>query len=203
MKLYLLSIALFCSLFCFGQITRGGTTESPKQAPEAPSNPRENFKAPAHAVDCNVDIEMDPGNKLIYHRKTNKPYTGVCISYHENSKRQRVAKFVDGKEQDTSYSYYKTGSPWTITGWDNGIENGEWKFWYENGNLAWENTYELGQKTGTWRFFFEDGSIKKVLNYKNDLLDGECKYYKKGGKLKKLVNYRSGEFNGELYYLLP
>ena len=31
------------------------------------------------ASDCNNDLEFDQGNKLVYHKKTRKPYTGTWM----------------------------------------------------------------------------------------------------------------------------
>ena len=54
-----------------------------------------------------------------------------------------------------------------------GVEDGTWGYWYENGQVAWGNSYDMGLKTGEWLYFQEDGKPSKTLNYKDDVFDGD------------------------------
>ena len=205
MKLIFTLILFVFSSLTFSQITRGGEGEGKVKENNNGFNddgsPQYRGKGEM-AVNCNTDLELEQANNLIYHKKTGKPYTGLCISYYDNRQLERKVRFLNGKEQDTSFTFYKDGKQWTELSWDHGIENGTSKFWYENGQLAWENTYVMGEKEGIWSFYAEDGKPTKVLSYKANQMDGVSKYYHKNGILKKSVEYKKGIMNGEFttYY---
>ena len=211
--LYLFILAPF---FMTAQITRGGETTTPpaengsssKKSYDADGNPVYQTKGEKPA-NCNEDLELDPGNKLIYHKKTHKPYTGLCVSYYPNGRLERKARFNNGKDHDTAYAYYSSGDIQAVIIHVDGIENGTWGYWYDNGEdnpaaqqVAWGNTFSMGNKEGQWLFFAEDGKPTKVQSYKDNLLDGPSKTYYPSGNIKKTVEYKGGNIHGAytMYY---
>ena len=126
MKLIFTLILLAISSFSFSQITRGGEGGGEADANNNGFNedgsPKYKGKGEV-AVNCNTDLELEQGNNLIYHKKTGKPFTGLCISYYDNRQLERKVRFVGGKEQDTSFTFYKDGKQWTELSWEYGIEN--------------------------------------------------------------------------------
>jgi antitoxin component YwqK of YwqJK toxin-antitoxin module len=192
------------------QITRGGETTPP--AGETQSGGTKGYDDNGNPVykskgekpaNCNEDLELDPGNHLIYHKKTHKPYTGLCVSYYPNGRLERKARFNNGKDHDTAYAYYASGDIQAVIIHVDGVENGTWGYWYDNGDsdpseqqVAWGNTYAMGNKEGEWLFFAEDGKPTKVQTYKNNLLDGPSKAYYPSGNIKKIVEYKGGKMNG-------
>lgn len=206
MKQILFLILLTPSLL-FGQIKRGGTGGEENTGTEVNSqqgNANPYASKGEKPVNCNEDLEMDPGNHLVYHKKTNKPFTGLCVSYYPNGRLQRKARFSNGKDTDTAYVYYESGDIQAFIIHVEGVENGTWGYWYDNGaenqaqqQVAWGNTYSMGQKIGTWYFFEESGDTTKILNYENDMLNGECRYFYKGGNIKKSVSYKNNKMDGK------
>jgi antitoxin component YwqK of YwqJK toxin-antitoxin module len=209
--LYLFIIAPF---FMTAQINRGGegggtsTPETSKKSYDADGNPIYATKGEKPA-NCNEDLELDPGNNLIYHKKTRAPYTGLCVSYFPNGRLERKARFINGKDHDTAYVYYESGDIQAVLINVEGVENGTWGYWYDNGadnpspqQVAWGNTFAMGSREGEWLFFAEDGKPTKVQNYKNDKLDGVSKTYYKSGNIKKTVEYKDGDMHGAytMYY---
>lgn len=214
MKQILFLILLVPGLI-FGQIKRGGSgteTEENNNTGNTNSGNGQGGLYPTKGtkpVNCNEELEFDPGNKLVYHSKTNKPFTGVCVSYFPNGKLERKASFSNGKDNDTAYVYYESGDIQAFIIHVDGVEHGTWGYWYDNGadnhseqQVAWGNTYNMGQKIGTWYFFNENGDTTKVLKYENDMLHGECRYFYENGSIKKSVFYKNNKMDGKFitYY---
>jgi len=99
-KLSIIALLLFSGSL-FAQINRGRTPVNNEQNEgQQNQNPNVGKVKGEKAVNCNTDLEME-GNGLVYHAKTGKPYTGLCISYYDNRQLERKVRFVMGKEQDT------------------------------------------------------------------------------------------------------
>ncbi|MDE7249578.1 MAG: hypothetical protein K2N82_06760 [Lachnospiraceae bacterium] len=45
------------------------------------------------------------------------------------------------------------------------MENGHWKDYHENGQLAAEGDYENGKEVGKWSFYDEDGNLEEEEIY--------------------------------------
>ena len=72
--------------------------------------------------------------------------------------------------------YYKkfTNVPvtWEVSGIDsgkfvNGKKEGEWLYFYENGQWEIKGNYKDGKKDGFWEYFNRDGSLRKTETWKN------------------------------------
>ena len=48
------------------------------------------------------------------------------------------------------------------------LQNGNYKFWFANGNLATEGKYINGQKIGEWIQYYENGNLKSKGSYTNN-----------------------------------
>ena len=62
-------------------------------------------------------------------------------------------------------AYYETGIPWSTGGYSSGIENGEKRVWYPNGELRYEGEMKDGKPIGLWNFQDEKG-VKTTKTYK-------------------------------------
>lgn len=79
-------------------------------------------------------------------------------------------------------------------------QNGEFKSYYENGNLSSQGTYENGEKYGIWTIYYSNGNVKE-----KGFLDGEskvdrwCSYYE-NGSIKDSGFYLGNKPIGFWYY---
>jgi antitoxin component YwqK of YwqJK toxin-antitoxin module len=129
------------------------------------------------------------------------------ISYYKDgSVKRKVEKSGDFYVRR---SYYESGNLKTQSLIENGyykeyLENGaliieanyktneldgEWKRYYENGNIEWVVTYTDGYRSGGYKHFFENGNLK---------LEGENKFDKKNGEEKRYDENNNLEWKG--YY---
>jgi antitoxin component YwqK of YwqJK toxin-antitoxin module len=96
------------------------------------------------------------GIKVIYGYEEFYPSgkTKITGLYNKSHKRDGLWK-----------SFYETGTPWSTGGYLSGIENGEKKVWYPDGQLRYEGEMKDGKPIGTWSFQDEKG-VKTTKNYK-------------------------------------
>ena len=151
-------------------------------------------------VDCNEDLEFDPNSKRVFHVKYGDLYTGDCESCHENGNKQYSASFRDGYEDGVSWSYYEDGSKESMRSHTNGVENGDWMFWYnmkDTNQLAWHFQFLNGKRHGKCVWYYPNGNEKKVEEYKDGLLDGVViKYWGDDGKKKSEIYFQAGKYHG-------
>jgi antitoxin component YwqK of YwqJK toxin-antitoxin module len=76
-------------------------------------------------------------------------------------------------------------------------KNGEWKEYYENGQLKIVGFYKDGKQEGEWKEYHENGQLKSVGSFKNGRQEGEWKAYDENGQLKVIIHYKNGEVVNE------
>ena len=64
----------------------------------------------------------------------------------------------------------------------NGLKEGEWKGFYENGNLLWSGFYKKGLNVSKWTEYHNNGKVFTVGHYKNGKKIGIWSFYDKKGK---------------------
>ncbi|MFZ5554622.1 MAG: toxin-antitoxin system YwqK family antitoxin [Bacteroidota bacterium] len=189
---FLLLILTGCAREMSAQYPKPGadTTYKTRSAPEA---------------DCGWDLEYDERKDIIFHKKSQMPYTGVCRTYYEDGRLEREAHFVEGKEEGVSKTYYqrfeykrndatgkcdrymdkskdnKPGKLWTITEFKGGLPHGTWKYYYEPKPCS-END---APNQLAWENYYVDG--KK---------DGTWIFYFDDGMIKKEESYKEDKKDG-------
>lgn len=105
-----------------------------------------------------ADLEERDG--LFYAEKSKVPYTGQCV---------------------TTYPSGKLGMGGTIT---KGLRDGEWIWFYENGNKKRYCNYKDGVKQGSSMFFYKTGGKKSEIIFDNDKNIRQTSWDEKGNKVK-------------------
>lgn len=76
--------------------------------------------------------------------------------------------------------------------------NGDFIYYYSNGNKKMEGAYRDNLRTGMWKFYdYEDGMVHKEEQYAGDSLDGPARYY--SSRTKKVTregNHVNGKEEG-------
>ena len=71
-------------------------------------------------------------------------------------------------------------------------KNGEYKEWYENGQLYVECVYKDDKIEGEYKEWYENGQLYAECVYKNGIFDGEYKEWYENGKLRVWRIYKDG-----------
>jgi antitoxin component YwqK of YwqJK toxin-antitoxin module/tetratricopeptide (TPR) repeat protein len=114
------------------------------------------------------------------------------------------------KEGPYQYNSF-TGNSLLQGNFTNGLEEGLWKAYYDNGTLDYVGTYLSGKHDSTWVYHFPNGEISSVANYKNDERHGVTRHFGPDGipLIEKfyiegnLVGYRKINSTGEVEEWTP
>ena len=75
----------------------------------------------------------------------------------------------------------------------NGVGQGEYRMWHNNGMLAMYCFFSKGmRREGCYYTFFESGQPETLVEYKNGLTEGACRSWYGNGVLKSTGAYRKG-----------
>lgn len=80
---------------------------------------------------------------------------------------------------------------------ENTIKNGQFCWFYPNGQIKTICKYEHNQKEGIWLQFYDDGALQDSFNYKKDQLVGISLSWYQNGLIKDSFNFN--ENNGGVY----
>ena len=79
-----------------------------------------------------------------------------------------------------------------------GIKNGNWNYFYENGQLKSEGKYNNGIKEGVWIYYYTNGLINQKGLYTDGKADGEWNWYYENGNILRNEKYLEGYQEGIL-----
>src|SRR5690554_938324 len=146
---------------------------------------------------------------------------GSCYVTMYNQKGNKVSEGLLNKnrENEGKWKYYHQNSPqlMSVETFKNGKLNGKSTVYYKNGKIASETHYKDGIKDGLYKKYSQDGIVLEEIPYKNNQFNGMVTYrdvkgqiiaqgmYEKGlkkgiwkfyenGKLIREVNSESKEF---------
>ena len=73
----------------------------------------------------------------------------------------------DGLRQGVWTFFHENGKKAAEGGYDRGLKHGKWIFWYDNGNKTAEGEFAAGRKHGTWSEYDEQGGQAGQQAYDN------------------------------------
>lgn len=121
-------------------------------------------------------FSCNPGNEIIEAKHTDGT-PKVIGTYHDSIKTREISYYPGGvKEMEGSYN-------------KNLERNGQWTYWFSNGNVWSECDYKNGLKDGKSTVYFENGQKRYEGYYRNDTTAGTWKFWNENGNLVKEINY--------------
>ena len=97
--------------------------------------------------------------------------------------------------------FYDDGTLRSAGTYDKGNRIGDWKFYYENGKIESQGKYnKKGNPDGTWRWYYDDGTLRREESYIAGLEEGEYTEFDEKGKLIVKGTYVEGLEEGEWMY---
>jgi antitoxin component YwqK of YwqJK toxin-antitoxin module len=79
---------------------------------------------------------------------------------------------------------------------ENDKREGEWKTYFETGELRSTGQYLNDYQHGQWLYYFQDGKREQTGNFRNGIMDGEWKWYYPNGQLWREEIYTRNRQNG-------
>ena len=81
-----------------------------------------------------------------------------------------------------------------------GVRNGSFIRWYENGNKAVQGSYSNDRKSGEWTYWSPTGHITGKGNFYNDRPDGKWQTWYENGQKESEGEYEQGVQHGKFIY---
>ncbi len=96
------------------------------------------------------------------------------------------------------YNYFNDGTIKSEGYYENGVPQGNWKFYYPNGTLEREGLVENEMLQLYWKFYYDNGTLKEEGSYTDNLRTGLWIFYHPNGTLQSsgqmLNDYPTGEW---------
>jgi len=168
------------------------------------------------------------GKKLSTGAYFNKKKDGVWNFYNIEEKLVKKERFSKGKKDGVWAVYYaQSNTVASEISWKNGVKDGDWKEYFENGQLkltatfvngkldgdylsyflnkklARKGKYVAGKQDGTWISYDDKGGYKSIYVFDMGYVEKETRY--EDGKMilsidnknNKVIDYRKNEDGGE------
>ena len=94
----------------------------------------------------------------------------------------------DGREGEWK-SYYESGNLKSVKKYLKGDRHGDWKSYYESGKPISIGSYVEGAKHGEWKLYYESGFPEEAGRYVNGFEQGEWVYYYENNKVQSTGAY--------------
>lgn len=152
-------------------------------------------------------------DEVIEENFSNDIKQGLTINYYPDGTIKRSVNFENGLENGFAREYDSHGTIVTLIEYrrgfivdreninrrdKNGMKQGRWKFFYENGKVKTEGTYRDDKRNGYFKEYDEKGNLTDVSKFVNDIkqeeapelvkLDVRTDYYP-NGKVKTVGSY--------------
>ncbi|HAF27913.1 MAG TPA: hypothetical protein DCG75_02595 [Bacteroidales bacterium] len=149
----------------------------------------------AHSQNINLDVNLDTFRfvqRKLYQYYDEKPYTGLLIRNFDNGKKQFEISYVDGIPVGSYTEWYKDGNIKVIGHYnEKGIEDGEFKKLYENGQIEYIGYIDNGDYDSLWLSYYKNGVIAKESYYNKGKRDSIWKFWTDKGELYYIEKYRN------------
>lgn len=119
------------------------------------------------------------GQYLYYAKGEKKPYTGILYGKYPNGQWLSRQEYVDGIGQGSWINYYDNGNLKEVGLYNQNRVEGAIKKYYSNGQLESEGTYrEWRIRVGVWNYYNEKGVLVETVDHgdKGDYRDVKAMY---------------------------
>ncbi|MFY7733488.1 MAG: DMP19 family protein, partial [Bacteroidia bacterium] len=137
----------------------------------SPNKPKEVIQLSNGVVSGTYKSYFENGNPKEIIEYINGEQTGERNEYYENGNKKYSVKKLSDKKQFEHFWYHENGNPKKLEHklLDKDERIGEYKEWYENGQLEKTGTYVSNyERNGQWIEYHKDGSKRIEAEFKND-----------------------------------
>jgi antitoxin component YwqK of YwqJK toxin-antitoxin module len=114
------------------------------------------------------EIKTINGYKIVGYYEvdgTDSVKVGERTFYPNSEKVYLEFRIKDGKRHGECMSFFQNGSRQSLNTYKEGMLNGDYRVWHENGELQIEGQYENNKEVGEWVFYDKDGNVKKTQKF--------------------------------------
>ncbi len=110
--------------------------------------------------------------------------------------------YAKTKETTIRTSYYKNGKIKSIGPTYNGMKNGNWKFYHENGLIEKKVAIKENRRDGYLEYFNKEAKLVSSGNFINNAKNGKWKHREIDGSFQ-IISYKRGLKDGEFSWFYP
>lgn len=118
---------------------------------------------------------------------------GVWTWWHTSAAVEKQGAFVLGKREGEWRSWFDNGQLMLVTTYKADAPQGAARGFFREGKKRFEGTYANGVEEGEWTTWHSDGSIAAIGRYSAGKKTGRWKYNYPGGTLKEEGDYDAGQ----------
>lgn len=124
-----------------------------------------------------------------------------CIGQQRVTEENPDGTFEVGIRDENGYKtgewkkYYNSGNVFILANYVNDTLEGKVISYYKNGKVQAENDYLVGKLNGVSKQYDIKGNPIREISYKENLIFGNCKYYE-DGYLDNELYYKNGAIDG-------
>lgn len=114
------------------------------------------------------EIKTINGYKIVGYYEidgTDSVKVGERTFYPNSEKVYLEFRIKDGKRHGECLSFFQNGTRQSLNTYKEGMLNGDYRVWHENGELQIEGQYENNKEVGEWVFYDKDGNVKKTQKF--------------------------------------
>lgn len=100
--------------------------------------------------------------------------------------------YADGLLQGMAVRYFASGRPAEKKQWRQGVPDGEWMLYYNNGQVRMQTFFLGGKLNGSLKAYDYDGNLQTEGSYKDGLKEGCWRFYGKQGDAGRELKYHKG-----------
>jgi antitoxin component YwqK of YwqJK toxin-antitoxin module len=134
-----------------------------------------------------ISEDQLPEEDTFYQSDNSKPYTGKCIIVYKGTEKvKEEMHFKEGVLNGGWMSYFENGQIQRKGEFVDGMFHGKWESWSESGQKIYEVNYENDSLTGKYITWYQSGKLKERGTYKANVKTGVWTLYDEtGGIIKK------------------
>ena len=117
---------------------------------------------------------------------------GEWIFFHANGKKWTQGEYKDGVQVGLWRMWNNAGDLLQ----EYYADNGPFKSWYPNGTMESKGEIVNGKREGEWSFYYINGQLFKISHYHADSINGKVIEYHYNGTKKFEGEYLDGKLNG-------
>jgi antitoxin component YwqK of YwqJK toxin-antitoxin module len=117
----------------------------------------------------------------------NGQLTDTVHDYYENGNLKSIGVFENGKG-DFKY-FHPNGEIWKTGEMINGKESGFWTYYFDNGVKSSEGGFNNGLRNGEYKRYYETGELMETGTYSSNVIINSTHYLKNGQIDKEITEY--------------
>lgn len=150
-----------------------------------------------------VDVTYYHNNRQVFARGffLDQKRVGHWRFFNEMGVQVAETHYHNNLEQGESKTLFPGGKLAEVVTWNQGIKNGPWIQYFEDGSVRLQATYLDDKLTGDFEVFYPNGQKVLQAHYIENLPHLTWKYFSREGELEKEVVYEKGKMIRETIYI--